>query len=579
MSCQKNQSVCTPCAGRSRILIYGLIAVFAFWLRFVVSSSRAIGFDEAWDIFVSRQSSWIELFRAVAATSHPPGFYTLLHFVSALGPAQVFDPLLSVLCGVLAVLFFGKILNLAGCGRMAEYSGMLLCALAQGHIAISVIVRPYALANCLMLISFYYLLRLVKLEFQSRRDSALFAITLFFAVLSHFSAIIFAASLALALASLLVFDRKMREKCAGEFWPLLPALVRRHAAIPICLALCILYLILSSQGGLFVSKSLLSTHDPLQLTPYRYLRAFVYSSPRLLSEFVVSVLRAEYNLFSALPIQSGAGAVLMLSIFAALLVVMAKRSLRDCSAQPRLALAPARYLMYILPICCLVLLLFLSILGKYPFGGELRQQFFIFTFGFLALLCCADALPVRRPFRLALWGVLIALAVVRAVATPLDDSEFGKLVPFKKTSALINAGKAIYAGTWTAFTLYGQNRDWDLVFDKRSDGATVYQLRKGEREARLFMDPEVYFENYAQGDLADRIRVLMQRENLNELYVVGFPLGRMHCKICDKKLAQSKLAEQLGTDLYDVSIERERTKNGEGFALVKRKEPGAAAPS
>ncbi|MBN8549503.1 MAG: glycosyltransferase family 39 protein [Deltaproteobacteria bacterium] len=545
--------------------VYVAVALAAFSIRFWFSSSRDIGFDEAWDIFVARQSLWGDLFKAVAATSHPPAFYFLLHFVGLLGSAQIFDPLVSVICGVVSVLLVGKILRELGVSKSAEYAGMLLCAFSQVHIAISVIVRPYALANCCMSLSFFFFLRLLRSRFLSRSASFFFFGFLCAALFSHYSAGLYACALFLMLIILAVLDRSVRGDLRQACLPFSAGVVRFFAA-PLFALLFLVYLALSAQGSLFASKSLLATRDPLQLTPYRYLRSFVYSGAEPISTYVTRNSAAEYSLFFP---SAGSDAISILVLFA-LLGLMVAAGVRT-AVQSSSRTGACRAAVYLLLPCSFLVLLALGLLAKYPFGGELRQQFFVFSFGLVAIVALLDSLPLRAPTKNLIFVALVGASIARLMTTPLDDSEFGKLVPFSKTSSVLREGKPIFIGTWTAFTLYGQNRDAHLQLRSRGEIATEYEVLTEEGRSRLFVAPQVYFESYSENELAQRVKNLMLGENLSELYVVGFPLGRIRCKVCDKKVVQRSLAEQLGDEEFEVVIERERTKNGEGYAIVRRK--------
>jgi hypothetical protein len=553
-----------------RLLLYSALGLIAFAIRFGLSAERRIGFDEAWDIFVSRQDSLVEFFRSVAATSHPPGVYALLHLTSCFGSPQLIDPLLSVICGIVSIIFVGKIVRQLGCSFAAEAAAMILCTFSQSHVLVSVIVRPYALANALMLVSYFYWLRFLRSRLSSPRDSALFFLALVGAFFSHYSALLYGAALFLSFVIFMLFQRETRYDFYHELLSPLRFLKRQAIGIA-ALALFALYLMLSSQGGLFVTKSLLATKDPLQLTPYRYLRNYMYSAGEPLFGFLVRALQFEVNLFS--PVQFGLIAANILCLFILLIFILSfARSLRVAKEEMtnRDAFARAFTALFVtfLPLVPLALALF----GKYPFGGELRQQFFVFSFLLVALIQAVDRTFVRLPkFTLGVAAFCSIGAIAHFSLTPIDDEEFGKLPELAKLEAKLKPGGALYVGTWSAFTWYGQNREWKLHFENRNSEYATYSLRRGSEALTLYVDPQVYFANFLGDDLPQRIRNLMQKENLSELFVFGFPLGRIHNEIPGRKMLDDQLTAILGSDQFEVHVEREKARNGEGFAIVRRK--------
>ncbi|MBX7144105.1 MAG: hypothetical protein K1X79_06615 [Oligoflexia bacterium] len=544
------------------IIAISVILLCAFCLRLGFAATRGIGFDEAWDIFVSRQDNLAQFFKAVSSTSHPLGFYALLRAFSLLGYAQYIDPLPSVICGTLSIFIFGQILGALGLPRLSILSGMAILAMSQSHILISVIVRPYMLAICCMLASLYYAIEIISSRFSRQLSIDLFWAYLTAACLSHFSALLFSSALVSATLLVILANEDLRVSLAKSAFSIQGFCYKFRAAL-VCLLIFATYLFLTSQGGLFTTPHLLATKDPLQLTPYRYLKPYLLQPNQSVLDFIIHAIAAEFHLFT--PLSN------IPALFAALLGVllagaMTIKAVNLRSPALNAASKAGRQLVLILAPIAFLLLLILGLMGKYPVGGELRQQFFLFPCLLAAVFVLVDSLPTRSA-----WGIaLCALAALNLATQPLDDEEFGKLPQLTKLSTQLEPGASLYLGRWTAFTFFGQHRDWKLSFVEEQEGLQHYVMRLNDRLINLYIDPTLYFSQFLSSNIPDKTRALMQSRNLSKLLLVGFPQGRMKCEICNRSQLQNGLAKALGSDKFKVTVQRERTPNGEGFALIER---------
>ncbi|HEY4388796.1 MAG TPA: phospholipid carrier-dependent glycosyltransferase, partial [Ktedonobacteraceae bacterium] len=331
--------------------------------------SQFIHYDGYWHVFIATQDRWALFLSEWQIAAHPPLYYVLLRIVGKMGHAHLVYRSLSIIPGVGSVYVIGLIAR-----KLCRSTTIALLTAAAYGFSITIIditcdVRAYALALFLILLAFYYFLKFLLDECQQKqvkRSLALFGIFTTAAISVEYYAIFFwAACLGVVLLNALwdaEFQKTKLKWLIREWYEVVPFLI----GIPACM-LVYLY----------------EVHSHFHhLRPERHLIQFYWNPSRPITEFILQGVREDLNYI--LPIGIPSTTVLLVSLVpvVALIWFFIRREDRKVARAASTA-----------PILLLVLLfselIVLAVIGRYPFGGEARQQSIIFPFvvlnGFLGL--------------------------------------------------------------------------------------------------------------------------------------------------------------------------------------------------
>jgi hypothetical protein len=174
----------------------GLAAIFVTLLGFLARLWAASGIflnpDEALHFRLANQLSLALAYKASLTAAHPPLFILLLYFWRVLGTSELWLRLPSVLAGAVFCWMFYKWLSRAA-GNLAGFIGLLFVALLPPIVLIGAEVRQYSLLLAFLISALYFLDGAFQENSPSRM--AAFSICLYFAMLFHYSAFLFAAAL------------------------------------------------------------------------------------------------------------------------------------------------------------------------------------------------------------------------------------------------------------------------------------------------------------------------------------------------------------------------------------------------
>jgi drug/metabolite transporter superfamily protein YnfA len=169
-----------------------LLLAAAFVARLVPANAYFLNPDEALHYLAASQTSLSLTYRAALTNAHPPLLILILHFWKILGQSEFALRIPSVLAGVAGCWLFYLWLREVTGGSVALI-GLLLMSFAPSLIALSAEVRQYALllffvAGCLFLS-----------EQAIRKNSpwfmVLFSLSLYGALLTHYSSLVFALTI------------------------------------------------------------------------------------------------------------------------------------------------------------------------------------------------------------------------------------------------------------------------------------------------------------------------------------------------------------------------------------------------
>ena len=152
--------------------------------------------DEALHNLLASQDSLRMAYRAALTQAHPPLLILVLYYWRSLGHSELMLRLPSVLAGTAACWFAYQWLKLVT-DRSAAFLGLLLFAFAPSLVGLSAEVRQYALLLFFTSACLYLSER--ALQHNSALCMILFSLSLYGALLSHYSSLIFAFTLGIYL--------------------------------------------------------------------------------------------------------------------------------------------------------------------------------------------------------------------------------------------------------------------------------------------------------------------------------------------------------------------------------------------
>jgi hypothetical protein len=145
--------------------------------------------DEALHNLLASQSSLTLAYRAALTNAHPPLLILVLYYWRSLGQSELMLRMPSVLAGAASCWIAYEWLKLVT-DRSTSFVGLLLLSFAPALIGLSAEIRQYALLLFFMACCLYFSER--ALRENSLRFMMLFSLSLYGALLTHYSSLIFA---------------------------------------------------------------------------------------------------------------------------------------------------------------------------------------------------------------------------------------------------------------------------------------------------------------------------------------------------------------------------------------------------
>src|SRR5580700_11213216 len=171
-----------------------LILTAGFVIRLWAASGTFLNPDEALHYLLANQSSWLLAYKASLTNAHPPLLTLVLYFWRGVGTSEFVLRLPSVIAGTaFCWIFFKWVARILG--PVTGFIGLILVSFLPPMIALSAEVRQYALLLFFLAGAAYLLER--ALAENSAGLMLLSAISLCLALLSQYSAILFAAAIGL----------------------------------------------------------------------------------------------------------------------------------------------------------------------------------------------------------------------------------------------------------------------------------------------------------------------------------------------------------------------------------------------
>jgi len=364
------------------------VALIAAVPRLYLGATQFIEYDGYWHVFIASQDDWHQFYKEYQSNFHPPLFYFLLKVAMWFGRTPLVYRAISLLTGVAAVFVTGKIAERISLHRHTAVVAALAYGVALPSIIISCEVRSYMLSVFFILLSFYYFLYVLFEPARAPiRSRALFALYAVLAGYSHYGAFLYiCACLATAvLIDVSVFRRNLFKRLAQD-------LITFGV---IAAALAYVYL----------------THGQTHAVVAVHLHGYYFQpAQETLWAFLIRNSHQLLNLFSPLPVT---GEITFYLVFAALilasawLVYLIRRLTQAENVQAAATVLTSGVLLAAMATG--------GVLGKYPYGGELRQQFFLFPFAILCGCILLDCIAAALSPSLST-ALLVSVSAVTIVA-------------------------------------------------------------------------------------------------------------------------------------------------------------------
>ncbi|HWW14188.1 MAG TPA: glycosyltransferase family 39 protein [Candidatus Dormibacteraeota bacterium] len=181
-----------------------LITLLGFLARLWTASGTFLNPDEALHFRLANQFSLGLAYKTSLTASHPPLLTLVLYFWRALGTSELWLRLPSVLAGTAFCWMLYKWLAKAA-GKIAGLIGLLFVAFLPPIVLLGVEIRQYALLLAFLAGAVYFLDEAFADNSTSRM--AAFSLCLYLAMLSHYSAFLFAAALGIYAVFRIITER------------------------------------------------------------------------------------------------------------------------------------------------------------------------------------------------------------------------------------------------------------------------------------------------------------------------------------------------------------------------------------
>jgi hypothetical protein len=493
-------------------LILIFIAVAAAVPRLVLGTSQPLEYDGYWDVFVAVQDNWASFWSEAFAMAHPPLYFMVLKPFLYLGHSLLVYRSVSVLAGVAAVVQVGRIARKITGSNIRAYQSALAYGLALPGIIVSCEVRSYTLSVFFVLLSFTCLLDIpgsgnVRDEATARAGFAGGAVLAF---LTHYFGFFYAgAAIVLLVGRFMV---RWYKGAVRSWWA--AAAAEAATILPVIAAMYTLYKVHASHLAPSQQAHLMSYYyDP--------------NGNETVAAFLLRNWKNFVNLFFPYKISSdGVGlGVLILALIAGLV------SAADLWRRSRHADGVKASWTNLITAMMLAGLVFAALAGKYPFGGDLRQQYLLFPF----LVFCV-AIGVERVAR-KMSGLVPAYSRLMLNALVIVAILWVSVVQFERYpkggakvladqmevfDRLEPAPSAVYLDQFNLITFFTFHDTWDWSSVRLSQpipGVDLYRVHRGAEQILVFRDKTQW--NFEPDDVAvyNKLAECLRAGNIRDLAV------------------------------------------------------------
>ncbi len=440
----------------------------------LLGSSQYIEYDGYWHVFIAQQDNWSRFWEDISKNAHPPLFFLLLKAMLHFGHSLLVYRSISLATGIASVGLVGWVARKVTGSDTRAWQSALLYGFAMPAIIMACEVRSYMLSTFFVLLSFSSFLNIGKDiegedEPKSRAGFAIFAIL---ASLSHYFAFFYCGAAMAILAGRFAIRKFQHRKSS---W-----LVEIATLLPVIGTIATLYLVHAGQLAEIQGHLLPYYHDP--------------KGTETAAAFLLRNSRNLLNLFIPWRITSDIAALAagILAIAAGVVVIFGIRRTRD-------AISTRATWTLLLTWMMLGAIALAAIAGKYPYGGDLRQQYILFPFFIFCLAIVVERAVAGFAARVPHGGRALVNALAAAIIIFVGLEQFSH---YPKSGRNVLADRlqrfdqeepnpaAVYMDQFNLITFFIYHHDWKWTLEKQQpiEGIDVYRLRKGNQTMLLLRD-------------------------------------------------------------------------------------------
>jgi hypothetical protein len=425
-----------------------------------LGTRQFVGYDSFWHVFIAKQDSWANFWREVIDNAHPPLYYLLLGIdIKLLGESLIAYRAISIGSILVSTLLIARIV-----ATITSKPGMAILAgaafgLSSNAVEIGLEVRAYALCLTLLLAAFSTYIdwlgtKPARLHAWKR---ALLAGTMTTAVLTNYSAFFFIAAAVSAPLVLFCCHRRWRIRLTLE------ARQYRYASV-----LMFGVPLLAVTASYFI-------HVRQWANRLNHVPSFIYDPG--CESVPAFIARTTHDLVLLSFPKAGTYAVVTmvaaLVLFATAVWLVLRRDVRG-----RLIIIP--FIILSVMVC---LNLLAALAGRYPYGGTLRHEFFLFPFAIVALFVMIESVRRKVPFPWSsqrFWLGTISLGLTFScylwISTYPVVSKALMQTQMDKFRAAIKTPPAVLVDQFNFIILFGHYHDWDWHLERKGSKGRLRQI-------------------------------------------------------------------------------------------------------
>ena len=434
-----------------------------------MDARRPLGYDDFWHVFYAAQDSWSGFWRELSDDAHPPLYYLLLRASYRLLPhGSLWYRVLSILAMTASTLLVARLTW--WCTRNAWLA--VVCAAAFGwssnSLEMATDVRSYAQYLAFSLVATLAWMQWLERPGRRMRPRVLFAVAASLAVLSHYIAfILLAAMIATPIALALVHGRWRRRLLMDA--RVHPVALAAMFGVPVVIAV-VPYLAharhwangLSHLHEFFYDRS---KGSPIAWTGMSLVRLAELFTPTFGNQ---------------LP-DPGWTALVFLAVLCVLALMMRR-------VRRSIAVAPFALLAILVALNAVG-----GLAGRYPFGGALRHEIFLYPYVVVCFFVAVELLRRSgpRPLRAAGWTAALFFFVIWNQAATLSRHTFdgtlaqGEMEDFHRIAPAPEAVLVEQFNLVLFFAHYHQ-WTWHRVWNGPHDAVwQVYEVTRGSDKILL----------------------------------------------------------------------------------------------
>jgi len=530
-----------------------------------------IGYDAFWHVFIARQDRWLNLWEQIGNNAHPPLFYLCLRAaIAVFGTNAVTYRLVSVAASLAATWLVGRIAWRATGRPWLSAAAAFSFGTSLTTVTIGLDVRPYALATFFMLWACLALSDLVArgLDSPNHRPRVIFAVMTSLALMTHYGAALFLASSGAACLLLVVVDPEHRRGLARAGLQWRANLLTFAVPSGVFAVEYVVHVAAWGRRGLNHTTAFL--FNPVRESA----PAFLWRNTQAFFELLLPPF--DYRPFATTLVARGPAlsdgmvGVLVAASLAGILWLV-----RRPAPAGRAGFAVRRLPPALLALMAGVLVV-LALGGRYPYGGTLRHQYFLFPFVIVVLAQLVSELAGMAGHRAARTAVgLFALAGVLNVAnwaTQFQPTR-GYLwqAQIDRFRNAFPSAEAVYVDQFNLINLFTHHHDaqWRFIRSLPGNGAVdVWRVDgPGGRAFYVCRDRAQWQLNLANRATYQRIAGCLEATGTPRVVVfrpqqqgirATWPLDRTEALLAEGAAAAGLVAEKLVLNGEDVTVSLSR---------------------